>query len=97
MSRGTPSGSSTVKGFRIPNGHARQSCSVLSLSWSFGSKEVSRERSTKSVPARQDSRDQSEHNHLYFFIELGKVAEGETGSYICSLEFIKLAYTYIES
>lgn len=74
-----------------------KSHAVLSLPWSFGSKEISRERSTKSVPLCQDSRDQSEHNHLYFFIELGKVAEGETGSYICCLEFIKLAYTYRES
>lgn len=70
---------------------------LFSLPQSFGSKEVSRERSAKSAPSCQDSRYQGEQNHLYFFTELGKVAEGGTGIYICCLEFIKLVYTYRES
>lgn len=97
MLSGAPNCSSTVKGFRIPNGQicARQSCLVLSLPWSFGSEEVSREGSTKSVPSCRGSRHRSENNRLHFFIELGKVAGGESGSYICCLEFIKLANTHM--
>lgn len=101
MLRGVPSCSAAVKDFRIPDGQicVRQSHWILwvkgSLLWSFGSKEVSRERSTKSVPLCQGSRHQSENNHLYFFIELGKVAGVQSGSYICCLEFIKPAYTHI--
>lgn len=74
MLRGTLRCFSTVKGSRIPNGQtrARQSHLTLSLPWSFGSKEASRERSAKSAPSYQDARHQGKWNHLYLLLNWGK-------------------------